>query len=79
MEHDKFLHLVGSFLIAVAIYIFTGRLYMGLFLAMIIGVLKELVWDGLFRDGQDDLQDMYYNFYGVSLAWLVIFITKSIQ
>lgn len=74
LQKDKVKHAVGSFALAITLFMATGKVWVAIAGALIIGVGKE-VWD-YYGDGVASWGDMAANMIGVGfsiavLLWLI--------
>ena len=75
---DKQLHFFATAMITAWLYILTTDLFVAAVYALIIGGLKELLWDSVLKKGTLDPLDMIANSLGVIATAVVVFASKMI-
>ena len=73
MTSDKMLHFTVSLLVTVMIFLLTSHLCLSVLITLLIGVLKELIWDGLMKKGTTDSRDMLANIVGIVVGVAFIY------
>ena len=73
---DKQLHFLGSGLLVTVFYILGIPLIFSVGLSLIIGLLKEVVWDYFLKKGTPDVMDAVFNMAGILLVGLFIAIKE---
>lgn len=73
MTSDKMLHFTVSLLVTVMIFLLISHLCLAVLITFAIGVLKELIWDGLMKRGTTDSRDMLANIVGIVVGVAVIY------
>jgi hypothetical protein len=70
---DKILHLIAGFIIGLTALMILDIPLIGFASAMLIGLLKEVVWDGMMRKGTQEWGDWLYTIAGGLLAELLFY------
>ena len=69
------LSVIGSFLISIFLFLFLDKelaIYIGSAFMLIIGILKEVLWDWLLGKGVPSLADITSDAMGVGTAMLIM-------
>lgn len=83
IQKDKVYHIIAGIIISAGTIIMSSYTFslgfsclLGFLLASIVGILKELVWDGFLGLGTKSLYDAIATIIGAGFGTLVMFILK---
>lgn len=81
LQPDKSLHIMLSIILVFAFFGITKSLVLSVLITVVIGLLKEFVFDGLLKKGVKNIQDIWADLIGtvIGLASLVyLLVMRSI-
>lgn len=71
LERDKILHITCSGILVIITSLVVSVFYAVCF-SLIIGLLKEVVWDKMLNRGTPDVRDVVANIVGIGLALIIL-------
>lgn len=81
LQPDKSLHIILSIILVFAFFGITKSLVLSVLITVVIGLLKEFVFDGLLKTGVKNTQDIWADLIGTSIGLfsvLYLLVTRSI-
>lgn len=73
--YDKALHFIVGVLLACVLVYFLSPVYV-ILVSLIVGVLKEIIWDIMLNKGSPEIIDVVYQIAGTLLILLTISLTN---
>lgn len=73
MTKDKLYHLIAGFVIAISIGLFSPIL--GLVIAVLAGIVKDVVWDLYLKKGTFEVLDIFATVVGATIGTVVAILT----